>query len=69
MQAMHSGSGKTAFVRGWSNFFQNYPPQSPFRDRAGVTSLPAEATRALVHWEAWDWAYPDSRFTGPRRSS
>lgn len=33
-------SGKTAFVRGWSNFFQNYPPQSPFRDRAGVTSLP-----------------------------
>jgi trehalose/maltose transport system substrate-binding protein len=33
-------SGKTAFIPGWSNFFLNSSPQSPFRDRAGVTSLP-----------------------------
>jgi trehalose/maltose transport system substrate-binding protein len=33
-------SGNAAFVRGWSNFFQDFSPQSPFRNRAGVTSLP-----------------------------
>jgi trehalose/maltose transport system substrate-binding protein len=33
-------SGKTAFIPGWANFFLNSSPQSPFRDRAGVTSLP-----------------------------
>jgi trehalose/maltose transport system substrate-binding protein len=33
-------SGTTAFIPGWSNFFQSHPPQVPFRDRAGVTSLP-----------------------------
>lgn len=33
-------SGKAAFIPGWSNYFLSYPPQSPFRDRAGVTSVP-----------------------------
>jgi trehalose/maltose transport system substrate-binding protein len=33
-------SGKAAFTRGWSYYFLDYPPNVPFRDRSGVTSVP-----------------------------
>jgi len=33
-------SGNAAFTRGWSYYFLNYPPNSAFRDRVGVTSVP-----------------------------
>lgn len=34
-------SGKAAFTRGWSDYFERHPPGEPFRQRAGVTSVPA----------------------------
>ena len=34
-------SGNAAFARGWSDYFQRHPPDEPFRERAGVTSVPA----------------------------
>ncbi len=34
-------SGKAAFTRGWSDYFERHPPGEPFRQHAGVTSVPA----------------------------
>ena len=34
-------SGKAAFTRGWSDYFERHPPGEPFRQQAGVTSVPA----------------------------
>jgi trehalose/maltose transport system substrate-binding protein len=34
-------SGNAAFARGWSDYFQRHPPDEPFREEAGVTSVPA----------------------------
>jgi trehalose/maltose transport system substrate-binding protein len=33
-------SGDAAFARGWSDYFQRHPPDEPFRQVAGVTSVP-----------------------------
>lgn len=34
-------SGKAAFSRGWSDYFQRHPRDVPFRQKAGLTSVPA----------------------------
>jgi trehalose/maltose transport system substrate-binding protein len=34
-------SGNAAFARGWSDYFQRHPPDEPFREEAGVTSVPS----------------------------
>lgn len=34
-------SGNAAFARGWADYFQRHPPNEPFRQKAGVTSVPA----------------------------
>jgi len=34
-------SGNAAFSRGWSDYFLDHTPDVPFRDKAGVTSVPA----------------------------
>jgi trehalose/maltose transport system substrate-binding protein len=34
-------SGKAAFSRGWSDYFQRHPGNVPFRQKAGLTSVPA----------------------------
>jgi trehalose/maltose transport system substrate-binding protein len=34
-------SGKAAFSRGWSDYFQRHPHDVPFRQDAGLTSVPA----------------------------
>jgi trehalose/maltose transport system substrate-binding protein len=34
-------SGNAAFMRGWADYFQLHPPGTPFRQKAGVTSIPA----------------------------
>jgi trehalose/maltose transport system substrate-binding protein len=33
-------SGDAAFARGWADYFQRHPPDEPFRQVAGVTSVP-----------------------------
>jgi trehalose/maltose transport system substrate-binding protein len=33
-------SGNAAFSRGWSDYFLDHSPDVPFRDQAGVTSVP-----------------------------
>jgi trehalose/maltose transport system substrate-binding protein len=33
-------SGDAAFTRGWADYFQRHPPNEPFREDAGVTSVP-----------------------------
>jgi trehalose/maltose transport system substrate-binding protein len=33
-------SGDAAFARGWADYFQRHPPNEPFRQDAGVTSVP-----------------------------
>ncbi len=33
-------SGDAAFTRGWADYFQRHPPNEPFRQDAGVTSVP-----------------------------
>ena len=33
-------AGRAAFMRGWADYFLGHPPDVPFRDQAGVTSLP-----------------------------
>jgi trehalose/maltose transport system substrate-binding protein len=46
-------AGNAAFARGWADYFQRHPPDEPFRQQAGVTSVPAgKATRvsALGGW-------------------
>jgi trehalose/maltose transport system substrate-binding protein len=34
-------SGNAAFMRGWADYFQRHPSDTPFRQKAGVTSVPA----------------------------
>jgi trehalose/maltose transport system substrate-binding protein len=34
-------SGKAAFTRGWSDYFERHPSGEPFRQQAGVTSVPS----------------------------
>jgi trehalose/maltose transport system substrate-binding protein len=34
-------SGRAAFQRGWSDYFTHHRPELPFRQKAGITSLPA----------------------------
>ena len=33
-------AGNAAFARGWADYFQRHPPDEPFRQDAGVTSVP-----------------------------
>lgn len=33
-------SGNAAFTRGWADYFQRHPPDEPFRQDAGATSVP-----------------------------
>jgi trehalose/maltose transport system substrate-binding protein len=33
-------AGNAAFARGWSDYFERHPPDEPFRQDAGVTSVP-----------------------------
>jgi len=43
-------SGRAAFFRGWtSDYFVSHPPDKPFRDQAGITSVPGgKAGRAGI---------------------
>jgi trehalose/maltose transport system substrate-binding protein len=34
-------SGESAFIRGWADYFQLHPSGTPYRQKAGVTSVPA----------------------------
>jgi trehalose/maltose transport system substrate-binding protein len=34
-------AGNAAFARGWADYFQRHPPDEPFHQKAGVTSVPA----------------------------
>ena len=41
-------SGTAAFSRGWSDYFQRHPSNVPFRQKVGLTSVPAGRTGTRV---------------------
>ena len=62
-------SGKAAFTRGWSDYFERHPPGEPFRQQAGVTSVPAGRVRAYPCWEVTLWPSPALLLTFLKQSS
>ena len=54
-------AGNAAFSRGWADYFQRHPPDEPFRQDAGVTSVP-HGTGPRVS-NLGGWALSVSRFS------
>jgi trehalose/maltose transport system substrate-binding protein len=54
-------AGNAAFSRGWADYFQRHPPDEPFKQDAGVTSVP-HGTGPRVS-NLGGWALSVSRFS------
>ncbi len=46
-------AGNAAFARGWADYFQRHPPDEPFRQEAGVTSIPAGKAARVATLGGW----------------
>jgi trehalose/maltose transport system substrate-binding protein len=46
-------SGNAAFARGWADYFQRHPANEPFRQEAGVTSVPAGKVARVSALGGW----------------
>ena len=46
-------SGNASFARGWADYFQRHPPDEPFRQEAGVTSVPAGRVTRVCALGGW----------------
>jgi trehalose/maltose transport system substrate-binding protein len=46
-------AGNAAFARGWADYFQRHPPAEPFRQDAGVTSVPAGRAARVSALGGW----------------
>ena len=54
-------AGDAAFHRGWADYFQRHPPNEPFKQDAGVTSVPAGKVARVD--ALGGWALGVSRFS------
>ena len=57
-------AGDAAFHRGWSDYFERHPPSEPFKQNAGVTSVPAGKVARVD--ALGGWALGVSKFSGHR---
>jgi trehalose/maltose transport system substrate-binding protein len=53
-------AGNAAFARGWSDYFQRHPPDEPFHQEAGVTSVPAGKAGRVSALGGWALAVSSS---------
>ena len=53
-------AGNAAFARGWADYFQRHPPDEPFHQEAGVTSVPAGKAARVSALGGWGLAVSSS---------
>jgi trehalose/maltose transport system substrate-binding protein len=53
-------AGNAAFARGWADYFLRHPPDEPFRQEAGVTSVPAGKAARVSALGGWALAVSSS---------
>jgi trehalose/maltose transport system substrate-binding protein len=53
-------AGNAAFARGWADYFQRHPPDEPFHQQAGVTSVPAGKAGRVSALGGWALAVSSS---------
>jgi trehalose/maltose transport system substrate-binding protein len=53
-------AGNAAFARGWADYFQRHPPDEPFHQEAGVTSVPAGKAGRVSALGGWALAVSSS---------
>ncbi len=53
-------AGNAAFARGWADYFQRHPPDEPFHQEAGVTSIPAGKAARVAALGGWGLAVSSS---------
>jgi trehalose/maltose transport system substrate-binding protein len=46
-------AGNAAFARGWADYFERHPPEEPFHQQAGVTSIPAGKAARVSALGGW----------------
>jgi trehalose/maltose transport system substrate-binding protein len=53
-------AGNAAFSHGWADYFQRHPPEEPFRQDAGVTSVPGGKAAPVAVLGGWALAVSSS---------